>query len=97
MRDESDRDGLRIVYDLKRDAMPNVVLNNLYKYTQLQSSFGVNNVALVKGRPMTLNLKELIMYFVDHRHEVVDPPDEIRTGRSEKTCAHFGRLADRPR
>jgi DNA gyrase subunit A len=71
LRDESDRDGLRIVYDLKRDAMPNVVLNNLYKYTQLQSSFGVNNVALVHGRPMTLNLKELIKYFVEHRHEVV--------------------------
>ncbi|MCC9135361.1 DNA gyrase subunit A [Pontibacter silvestris] len=71
LRDESDRDGLRIVYDLKRDAIPNVVLNNLYKYTQLQSSFGVNNVALVKGRPMTLNLKELIQYFVEHRHEVV--------------------------
>ncbi|WP_187260903.1 DNA gyrase subunit A [Pontibacter beigongshangensis] len=71
LRDESDRDGLRVVYDLKRDAIPNVVLNNLYKYTQLQSSFGVNNVALVGGRPMTLNLKELIKYFVDHRHEVV--------------------------
>ncbi|GAA4427241.1 DNA gyrase subunit A [Pontibacter saemangeumensis] len=71
LRDESDRDGLRIVYDLKRDAIPNVVLNNLYKYTALQSSFGVNNVALVKGRPMTLNLKELILYFVEHRHEVV--------------------------
>jgi DNA gyrase subunit A len=71
LRDESDRDGLRIVYDLKRDALPNVVLNNLYKYTQLQSSFGVNNVALVHGRPMTLNLKELIKHFVDHRHEVV--------------------------
>jgi DNA gyrase subunit A len=71
LRDESDRDGLRIVYDLKRDAIPNVVLNNLYKYTQLQSSFGVNNVALVKGRPMTLNLRELIHYFVEHRHEVV--------------------------
>ncbi|TXK36412.1 DNA gyrase subunit A [Pontibacter qinzhouensis] len=71
LRDESDRDGLRVVYDLKRDAIPNVVLNNLYKYTQLQSSFGVNNVALVGGRPMTLNLKDLIKYFVDHRHEVV--------------------------
>jgi DNA gyrase subunit A len=71
LRDESDRDGLRIVYDLKRDAMPNVVLNNLYKYTQLQSSFGVNNVALVHGRPMTLNLKDMIRHFVEHRHEVV--------------------------
>ncbi|RSK39527.1 DNA gyrase subunit A [Hymenobacter perfusus] len=71
LRDESDRDGMRIVYDLKRDAMPTVVLNNLYKYTQLQSSFGVNNVALVKGRPMTLNLKDLIRHFVDHRADVV--------------------------
>ncbi|WP_035566272.1 DNA gyrase subunit A [Hymenobacter sp. IS2118] len=71
MRDESDRDGMRIVYDLKRDAMPSVVLNNLYRYTQLQSSFGVNNVCLVKGRPMTLNLQQLIHYFVEHRAEVI--------------------------
>ena len=71
IRDESDRQGLRIVYDLRKDAVPKVVLNNLYKYTQLQSSFGVNNVALVKGKPLTLNLKELIHYFVEHRHEVV--------------------------
>jgi DNA gyrase subunit A len=71
IRDESDRDGLRVVYDLKKDAVPNVVLNNLYNYTQLQSSFGVNNVALVKGRPQTLNLKDLIKYYVEHRHEVV--------------------------
>ncbi len=71
IRDESDRDGMRIVYDLKRDAVPNVVLNMLYKYTSLQTSFGVNNVALVKGRPETLNLKDLIRHFVDHRHEVI--------------------------
>ena len=71
IRDESDRDGLRIVYDLKRDAIPNVVLNNLFKLTQLQSSFGVNNVALVNGIPKILNLKELVKYFVDHRHNVV--------------------------
>src|SRR5882757_7368058 len=71
LRDESDREGFRVVYDLKKDAIPNIVLNNLYKYTQLQSSFGVNNVALVKGRPQTLNLKDLIVYFVEHRHEVV--------------------------
>ncbi|MBC7923379.1 MAG: DNA gyrase subunit A [Ferruginibacter sp.] len=71
IRDESDRDGLRIVYDLRKDAVPSVVLNNLYKHTALQSSFGVNNVALVKGRPVTLNLKELIRHFVEHRHEVV--------------------------
>ncbi|MEM6841335.1 MAG: DNA gyrase subunit A [Bacteroidota bacterium] len=71
IRDESDRKGLRIVYDLKKDAVPNVVLNNLFKYTQLQSSFGVNNVALVKGRPYTLNLKQIIGHYVDHRHDVV--------------------------
>jgi len=71
IRDESDRDGYRVVYDLRKDAIPNIVLNNLYKYTSLQSSFGVNNVALVKGRPQTLNLKDLIVHFVDHRHEVV--------------------------
>ncbi|MEM7107643.1 MAG: DNA gyrase subunit A [Bacteroidota bacterium] len=71
IRDESDREGLRVVYDIKKDAIPNIVLNHLYKYTQLQSSFGVNNVALVKGRPQTLNLKDLIKYFVEHRHEVV--------------------------
>ncbi|MBC7607276.1 MAG: DNA gyrase subunit A [Burkholderiales bacterium] len=71
IRDESDRNGMRIVYILKRDAVPNVVLNTLYKYTQLQSSFSVNNIALVKGRPQMLNLKDLIHYFVEHRHDVV--------------------------
>jgi DNA gyrase subunit A len=71
VRDESDRDGMRIVYDIKREAVPNVVLNKLFKYTALQTSFSVNNVALVKGRPETLNLKDLIRHFVDHRHEVV--------------------------
>jgi DNA gyrase subunit A len=71
VRDESDRDGMRMVFDLKRDAVPNVVLNKLYKYSQLQTSFSVNNVALVKGRPETLNLKDLIVHFVDHRHVVV--------------------------
>lgn len=71
IRDESDRDGFRIVYDLKKDAIGNIVLNNLFKHTQLQTTFGINNVALVKGRPQTLNLKELIHYFVEHRHEVV--------------------------
>jgi DNA gyrase subunit A len=71
IRDESDRNGMRIVYELKRDAVPNVVLNTLYKFTQLQSSFSVNNIALVKGRPQMLNLKDLILHFVDHRHEVV--------------------------
>ncbi len=71
IRDESDRKGMRIVYILKRDAIPNIVLNMLYKYTALQSSFSVNNIALVNGRPQLLNLKELIHYFVEHRHEVV--------------------------
>jgi DNA gyrase subunit A len=71
IRDESDRNGMRIVYVLKRDAIPNIVLNTLYKYTALQSSFSVNNIALVKGRPLLLNLKELIHHFVEHRHEVV--------------------------
>ncbi len=71
IRDESDRNGMRIVYELKRDAVPNVVLNTLYKFTQLQSSFSVNNIALVNGRPQLLNLKDLIHYFVEHRHDVV--------------------------
>jgi DNA gyrase subunit A len=71
IRDESDREGMRIVFDLKRDAVPNVILNQLYKHTSLQTSFNVNNVALVKGRPEMLNLKDLIKYYVEHRHEVV--------------------------
>ncbi|MDG5492888.1 DNA gyrase subunit A [Psychroserpens sp. SPM9] len=71
IRDESDRNGMRIVYVLKRDAIPNIVLNMLYKYTALQSSFSVNNIALVNGRPQLLNLKEMIHYFVEHRHDVV--------------------------
>ena len=71
IRDESDRNGMRVVYVLKRDAIPNIVLNKLYKYTALQSSFSVNNIALVNGRPQLLNIKQLIHYFVEHRHEVV--------------------------
>ena len=71
IRDESDRKGMRIVYVLKRDAIPNIVLNKLFKYTALQSSFSVNNIALVNGRPQLLNLKDLIHYFVEHRHDVV--------------------------
>ena len=71
IRDESDRNGMRIVYEIKRDAIPNVVLNKLFKYTSLQTSFSVNNIALVNGRPVVLNLKDLIVHFVDHRHEVV--------------------------
>jgi DNA gyrase subunit A len=71
LRDESDRNGMRIVFDLKRDAVANVVLNKLYQYTALQSSFSVNNVALVDGRPYTLNLKDMIVHYVAHRHEIV--------------------------
>ncbi|MFC4094832.1 DNA gyrase subunit A [Euzebyella saccharophila] len=71
IRDESDRNGMRIVYILKRDAIPNIVLNTLYKYTALQSSFSVNNIALVNGRPELLNIKDMIHHFVEHRHEVV--------------------------
>ncbi len=71
IQDESDRKGMRIVYYLKRDAVPNVVLNKLYKYTALQSSFSVNNIALVKGRPEQLNLKDMIKYFVEHREDVI--------------------------
>lgn len=84
IRDESDRNGMRIVYELKKDAIGNVVLNNLFKYTQLQSSFGVNNVALVKGRPYTLNLKDLIKHFVDHRHEVVIRRTQYELNEAEK-------------
>lgn len=84
LRDESDRNGMRIVYELKKDAIGNVVLNNLFKYTQLQSSFGVNNVALVKGRPLTLNLKDLIKYYVEHRHEVVIRRTQYELNEAEK-------------
>jgi len=84
IRDESDRSGMRIVYFLKRDAVPNVVLNNLFKHTALQTSFSVNNVALVKGRPHQLNLKQLIKYFVDHRHEVVVRRTKFELDKAEK-------------
>lgn len=84
IRDESDREGLRIVYDLRKDAIPNIVLNSLFKYTSLQSSFGINNVALVKGRPQTLNLKDLIKYFVEHRHEVVVRRTKYELAEAEK-------------
>ena len=84
IRDESDRKGMRIVYELKKDAIGNVVLNNLFKYTQLQSSFSVNNVALVKGRPYTLNLKDLIKYYVEHRHEVVIRRTQYELNEAEK-------------
>ena len=84
IRDESDRDGIRIVYELRRDAISNVVLNNLYKHTSLQSSFSINNVALVHGRPMTLNLKDLIVHFVNHRHEVVVRRTQYELSEAEK-------------
>ncbi len=84
IRDESDRSGMRIVYELKRDAVPNVVLNTLYKYTQLQSSFSVNNIALVKGRPQMLNLKDLIHYFVEHRHDVVVRRTQFELRKAEE-------------
>ena len=84
IRDESDRNGMRIVYVLKRDAIPNIVLNMLYKYTALQSSFSVNNIALVKGRPQLLNLKDLIVYFVEHRHEVVVRRTEFELKKAQE-------------
>jgi len=84
IRDESDRDGMRIVYDLKRDALSNVVLNNLYKHSPLQTSFSVNNIALVNGRPMMLNLKDQIQYFVEFRHEVVVRRTKYDLAQAEK-------------
>ena len=84
IRDESDRNGMRIVYELKRDAIPNIVLNKLFKYTQLQSSFSVNNIALVKGRPQQLNLKQLISHYVDHRHEVVVRRTQFELDQAKK-------------
>lgn len=84
VNDESDRDGMRVVYELKRDAMSNVVLNSLYKYTSLQTSFSVNNIALVKGRPRTLNLKDLIHHFVEHRHDVVVRRTQYELEQAEK-------------
>tara|TARA_B100001113_G_scaffold353536_1_gene358265 strand:- start:1525 stop:4191 length:2667 start_codon:yes stop_codon:yes gene_type:complete len=84
IRDESDRNGMRIVYDLKRDCIPNIVLNKLFKYTSLQSSFSVNNIALVNGRPRLLNLKELIKYFVDHRHDVLVRKTNFELNQAEK-------------
>ena len=84
IRDESDRKGMRIVYVLKREAIPNIVLNKLYKYTALQSSFSVNNIALVNGRPQLLNLKDLIHYFVEHRHEVVTRRTQYELRKAEE-------------
>lgn len=84
INDESDRTGMRIVYDIRKDAIANVVLNKLYKYTQLQTSFNVNNIALVKGRPKTLNLKQLIQNFVSHRHEIVIRRTKYELDQAEK-------------
>nr|WP_295933815.1 DNA gyrase subunit A [uncultured Dyadobacter sp.] len=84
IRDESDREGMRIVFDLKKDAIPNIVLNHLFKYTPLQTSFGVNNVALVKGRPVLLNLKDLIRHYVDHRIVVITRRTEFELREAEK-------------
>ncbi|WP_026904843.1 DNA gyrase subunit A [Pedobacter glucosidilyticus] len=84
IRDESDRDGMRIVYEIKRDSNAAIVLNNLYKYTALQTSFSVNNIALVNGRPMLLNLKDLIRHFVDHRHEVVIRRTKFELNEAQK-------------
>jgi DNA gyrase subunit A len=84
IRDESNRKGMRVVYVLKRDAIPNIVLNTLYKYTALQSSFSVNNIALVEGRPKLLNLKDLIGHFVNHRHEVVVRRSEYELRKAEE-------------
>ena len=84
IRDESDRTGMRIVYELKSDAIPNVVQNHLFKYTSLQTSFSVNNIALVKGRPIALNLKDMMVHYVDHRHEVVIRRAEFELRKAEE-------------
>ncbi len=84
IRDESDRKGMRVVYILKRDAIPNIVLNMLYKYTALQSSFSVNNIALVNGRPKMLNLKDMISHFVNHRHEIVTRRSKYELKKAEE-------------
>ncbi|GAA4914309.1 DNA gyrase subunit A [Mucilaginibacter defluvii] len=84
IRDESNREGIRVVYEIKRDANAAIVLNNLYKYTSLQTSFSVNNIALVQGRPMLLNLKDMIHHFVEHRHEVVIRRTKYELAEAEK-------------
>jgi DNA gyrase subunit A len=84
IRDESNREGMRVVYELRADAISNVVLNNLYKYSALQTSFSINNVVLVKGRPQMLNLKDMIQYFVEHRHEVVVRRTKYELAQAEK-------------
>jgi DNA gyrase subunit A len=84
IKDESNKDGIRIVYKLKRDAMSNVVLNKLYQYSDLQTSFSINNIALVKGKPKLLNLKDMIECFVDHRHEVVERRTRFELAKAEE-------------
>ena len=86
IRDESDRNGMRIVFVLKRDAIPNIVLNKLFKYSPLQSSFSVNTIALVNGRPQMLNLKDMIKHFVDHRHDVVVRRTKFELKKAEDRC-----------
>ena len=90
IRDESDRSGIRIVYELRKDAISNVILNKLYQQTSLQTSFNVNNVALVHGRPQTLNLKDLIHHFVDHRHQVVIRRTKFDLAEAEKKAHILG-------
>jgi DNA gyrase subunit A len=84
IRDESNREGIRVVYELRRDAISNVVLNNLYKFSALQTSFSINNVVLVKGRPELLNLKDMIQHFVEHRHDVVVRRTKYELAQAEK-------------
>jgi DNA gyrase subunit A len=84
VRDESDRDGMRLVIDLKREAIPNVIINQLYKYSELQTSYGINNVVLVKGRPKVMNLKELLVEFIEFRHEVVTRRTQYELREAEK-------------
>ena len=90
INDESDRHGMRIVIDVKKDFNPNVLLNKLYKMTELQSSFSVNNVCLVNGRPMLLNLKELLHYFLEHRHEVVIRRTQYYGEQRRRQCSGAG-------
>lgn len=92
IRDESDRKGLRVVYELKNDAIPNVVLNLLYKYTALQTSFSVNNIALVHGRPEQLNLKDIIHHFVEHRHEVIVRRTQFELKKRKRKSTYPGRV-----
>ena len=97
IRDESDRDGMRIVIELKRDANAEVILNNLYKHTQMQTTFGVIMLALVDGRPQVLTLKEMMQHFIEHRNEVVVRRSKYRAGRGGEARAHSRRLHHRAR